>query len=358
MPTELPGVLAGPVGTAGRGHELAAADPGRPQLAQVLLPLGMAGGGPGRLVVAVPGRRGEQLVEPVPLGAQLPGRHPPQVHQPPRVAGQGRRPVAAHRRRQPLIPIHRRAVVGGVVEVGGALLGAGDGVDAGQVAGPAEHHKQPLGVLPAGHKRQRGPLRQPLGLVPRGRIGQVHPGRRPWAVPPVQVAGRQGHGCPLGRAAALGVGVVADLDGQRPRLGVDCGDGPAGAVGDLEAGEGVLAAHHPIPHRDTPPRDLKTVGAELAGVGPELLAGSVEPLNVLAAVGQDHHVLPRLVGLPPVVQQPPGQLGGGLGQHHPVVLPVERDRLLDLEAADQLEGLLLPGGVLAAVDGQLAGAEP
>ena len=83
----------------------------------------------------------------------------------------------------------------------------------------------------------------------------------------------------------------------RPRLPVQAGDGAAGAVGDPEPFERVLAAPHPIPHRDTPPGDLEALGAELAGVIAELLAGPVEPVNVLTAVGQDHHVLPGLLGL-------------------------------------------------------------
>jgi hypothetical protein len=54
-----------------------------------------------------------------------------------------------------------------------------------------------------------------------------------------------------------------------------------------------------------------------------------------------------------------GQGGGrlGVGGHHPVVGPIGRDGFVDQARADQLQGLAFPGLVLAAVLGQLAGAE-
>ena len=76
--------------------------------------------------------------------------------------------------------------------------------------------------------------------------------------------------------------------------------------------------------------------------------------TITSWAGSRSAVLP---GLPPVLEQ--GQGGGrlGLGGHHPVVGPVGGHRLLDQPTADQLEGLAFPGLLLAAVLGQLAGAE-
>jgi hypothetical protein len=100
------------------------------------------------------------------------------------------------------------------------------------------------------------------------------------------------------------------------------------------------------------------VWAEFPRVGAHLLAGQVEPANAVAAMRKDHHVLSVLERLLPVVQQAPGQLVLGLGQDHAVMLSLQAHGLLDLEAAHQLQRLLFPLGLLAAVLHELTGAEP
>jgi hypothetical protein len=122
--------------------------------------------------------------------------------------------------------------------------------------------------------------------------------------------------------------------------------------------DGVAAAHHPIPECQLEVLDLKPLGTEATAGGQQLLAGSVEPVDLGPTAGQHDHALGRgalglLPGLPPVLQQ--GQGGGrlGLGGHHPVVGPVGGHRLLDQPGPNQLEGFAFPGLVLAAVLGQL-----
>ena len=189
--------------------------------------------------------------------------------------------------------------------------------------------------------------------MPGGRIGQVDAAVALAAAAAVQVPARQGH---LPRLLAV------DPDGEGAGLGVEGGDGAAGTVGDPELGDGVAAAHHPIPHRQLAVLDLEAVVAEAAPGGQQLLAGHVEPIDLAPPIGQQGHVLARVVlgllpGRPPVLEQ--GQGGGRLavGGHHPVVGPVGGHGLLDQAGADQLQGLAFPGLVLAAVLGQLAGAE-
>jgi hypothetical protein len=101
---------------------------------------------------------------------------------------------------------------------------------------------------------------------------------------------------------------------------------------------------------------------EAAAGGQQLLTGGVEPVGLGAAARQHDHVLGGvafavLVGGPPVLKQ--GQGGGrlGLGGHHSVMGLVGRDGLLDQPGADQLEGFAFPGLLLAAILGQLRGAQ-
>ena len=219
--------------------------------------------------------------------------------------------------------------------------------------GPGQLHIQPVGVLGAGEPDQRPPAGEPLGAVPGGGIGQVDPAVALAAAAAVQVPAGQGH---LPRRLAV------NPDGQGAGVGVEGGDGAAGAVGDPELGDGVAAAHHPIPHRQLPVLDLEAVGAEAAPGGQQLLAGHIEPVDLGPPAGQHDHVLGwvafgLLPGGPPVLEQ--GQGGGrlGVGGHHSVMRAVGGHRLLDQPGADQLQGLAFPGLVLAAVLDQLAGAE-
>ena len=58
-----------------------------------------------------------------------------------------------------------------------------------------------------------------------------------------------------------------------------------------ELGDGVAAAHHPIPDRQLPVLDLEAVGAEAAPGGQQLLAGRIEPVDLGPPAGQHDHVL-------------------------------------------------------------------
>ena len=69
-------------------------------------------------------------------------------------------------------------------------------------------------------------------------------------------------------------------------MGVEGGDGAAGAVGHLELGDGVAATYHPVPNRKLAVLDLEAVGAEAAPGGQQLLTVSVEPVDLGPAVGQ------------------------------------------------------------------------
>ncbi len=245
----------------------------------------------------------------------------------------------------------------GQVDLTGAGVGfwGDDGVQPGVLLGAGELHVQPVGVLLAGDAHQRPPPGQPLGLVPGGRIGQVHH-PPPWRDRAVQVAGWEGD-----LAALLGP------QRQRAVLHVQAGDGPAGAVGHPQPAQVVAATHHLIAHMHLAVADLDRLGAQATVVGHDLLAGGVEPVDLVAAVGQDHRLpsrLPRplgglgvLVGLPPVPHKVQGQLGLGGRRHHPLVLAIGGDGLVDLAVADQLQRLPLPRGPLPPVLHQDAGPQ-
>ena len=127
-------------------------------------------------------------------------------------------------------------------------------------------------------------------------------------------------------------------------MGVEGGDGAAGPVSDPELGDGVAAAHHPIPHPKLPVLDLEA-----------LLAKAVPG-------GQHHDLVGRVLfgllpGHPPVLEQGEGGGGFGVGGHDPVMGLVGGHGVVDQPASDQVEGFAFPGLVLPTVLGQLAGAE-
>jgi hypothetical protein len=190
--------------------------------------------------------------------------------------------------------------------------------------------------------------------MPGGRIGQVDAAVALASAATVQVPAGQGHLPQL---------LSVQPDGQGAGIGVESGDGAASAVGHPQFGDGVAAAHHPVPNGQLAALDLQPIGAEAAAGGQQLLAGHIEPIDLGPTASEHDHVLGRvplglLPGLPPVLEQ--GQGGGRLGlrAHDPVVGPVGGHRLLDQAGADQLEGFAFPGLVLAAVLGELSCAEP
>ena len=189
--------------------------------------------------------------------------------------------------------------------------------------------------------------------MPGGGIGQVDATVTLPPAPTAKVPAGQGH-----LAGVLAV----QADGEGPGLEVEGADGAAGAIGDAELADGVAAAHHPVPDGQLQVLNLEALLAEAALGGQQLLAGHIEPVDLGPAAGEHDHVLGRvalslLPGPPPVLEQ--GQGGGRLGGggHHPIMRPVGRNRLVDQPRADQLEGFAFPGLVLAAVLGELAGAE-
>jgi hypothetical protein len=99
-------------------------------------------------------------------------------------------------------------------------------------------------------------------------------------------------------------------------VGVEGGDDPAAAVGHPQLGDGVVATHHPIPHRQLQVLDPEPLAAQATPGGQQLLAGAVEPVH-LGPAGRHHDDLLGRVSLgllpggPPVLQQ--GQGGGRLG---------------------------------------------
>jgi hypothetical protein len=165
--------------------------------------------------------------------------------------------------------------------------------------------------------------------------------------PVVQVAAVQGDLLP-----------VVQPHGQRVLLGVEGEDLAAAAVGHPQRPEGVLAAHHHIPDGQSAVADLEPLGAELAGVVAELLAGGVELVDLLPAVGQDRHPLAPLERLPPVAHQDLLELAGRLGGDQLAVGAVGGQGRVEVAVAQVLDRLPLPGFLLAAVLGQLARPEP
>jgi hypothetical protein len=98
-------------------------------------------------------------------------------------------------------------------------------------------------------------------------------------------------------------------------------------------------------------------GAELARLGAQPLADAVELVDLSAAVGVDHRLSPGLVRLPPVGHQRPVAVVSGLERADALMLGVSGDRLLEVAGPHVVDGPLLPGLDLPAVDGQLGGTE-
>ena len=83
-------------------------------------------------------------------------------------------------------------------------------------------------------------------------------------------------------------------------------------------------------------------------LGPQPLADLVELVDLGAAVGVDHRLLPGLVGLPPVADQGAVAVVAGLEGADAVMLGIGGDRLLQVAGAHVVDGPLLPGLDLAA----------
>jgi hypothetical protein len=181
--------------------------------------------------------------------------------------------------------------------------------------------------------------------VAGGRIGQVEP-----AVPLAGLAGVQ---VPAWQGNFPGR-LAVQAHGQRPLLDVQGGDGAAAAVGHPELGDGVVAADYPVPDPKLAVPDAEALLAEAAVSGQDLLAVAVEPVHLVAAAGQHHHLPVRLllrilIRLPPVGQQRHHQGRLGVGGHQPVMGSVGIHRLLHQAGTDQLQGLAFPGVQLPPV---------
>jgi hypothetical protein len=140
-------------------------------------------------------------------------------------------------------------------------------------------------------------------------------------------------------------------------LCVQADDNGGCAVHYAKALLGVGAQHDHVPGRKTAVPDYQPLGAELAGLGPQPLAHLVELVDLGTAVGVDHRLLSSLVRLPPVGHQRAVAVISSLEGADAVVLGVGGDRPLQVARPDVVDGALLPGLHLAAVDGQLAGAQ-
>src|SRR5438093_1016503 len=84
----LAGALAGLVAAAHRGRQLVPAGPGRAEVAEALLLVGVPGGGALGLEVTVAWGLSKRLIQPVALGAKASGRHGAQVQRRAGVGGE------------------------------------------------------------------------------------------------------------------------------------------------------------------------------------------------------------------------------------------------------------------------------
>src|SRR6266511_280430 len=225
------------------------------------------------------------------LGAQVVLAHALPVQHLGAVGGQALAAVAAGDRGH-LVGLLLGGAVGGghVHHLTFPILAAGGlGADHAVVAGPpdpaAPPDVQPLAVFRAGHPQQHVIPGAALRLVPGGGVGKVHgapvgvvanPARRPL----VQVLSGQGH-----------LAAILQLERHRPLLKIDRDDLAAAAVGHPKGLDRVLAAHHLVAHREATIPHGKPLRAELAFLVAELLAGAVELVHLIAAVGQDHHAV-------------------------------------------------------------------
>jgi len=136
------------------------------------------------------------------------------------------------------------------------------------------------------------------------------------------------------RAAAVGPGVevtgrelehaaVGGLEGEGAVFEVDCGDGGAGAVEDVEAAR-VAQRHHPIADGKHATVDVELCVAEVLP-GAHAVAGTgVEIGDVVAAGGDHHRLLPARVlgGFPPILDEPLPHPARGVCHDEPAVTSV------------------------------------
>jgi hypothetical protein len=108
-------------------------------------------------------------------------------------------------------------------------------------------------------------------------------------------------------------------------LEVEGDDLAAGGVGDPKRSDGVLAADHLVADREAAIPHGQPFGAEVAFGVAELLAGGVELVHLIAAVGEDHHAVAVLERLPPVCQHRLLELPWGLDGDQPLMRPIRRE---------------------------------
>jgi hypothetical protein len=89
---------------------------------------------------------------------------------------------------------------------------------------------------------------------------------------------------------------------------------------------------------------------------PELLAGGVELVDLVTAVGQDRHSAALPERPPPVRKHGLLELAGGLDGDQPLMLPIRGQRGVDVALPQVLDRLALPRLGLPAVPGQRRGA--
>jgi hypothetical protein len=92
-----------------------------------------------------------------------------------------------------------------------------------------------------------------LGAVAGGGIGQVDP--------PVALAGTAAIQIRPRQEDLPAVGTV-QAQGEGSGLGIEGGDGAAAAVGHPQLGDGVVAAHDPVPHGQLAVLDLEPIASE------------------------------------------------------------------------------------------------
>ncbi|HEX8134398.1 MAG TPA: hypothetical protein VF880_13335 [Actinomycetes bacterium] len=225
--------------------------------------------------------------------------------------------------------------------VGAERLGADGQVHVGAVGASGELHVAALHVLHPVQRQQGPPLGPPLGAHVRPGIGEIDPPRLARSDSGVQV--------PAGQPDRPWGFVFEGADGHRPAAHVQAGDHGGGAVHYAQALLGVGAQHHHIADRERTIPHGQPFGAELAVVGAQPLADLVELVDLGAAVGVDHRLLPGLVRLPPVGHQGAVAVVFGLERLDAVVLGVGGDRLLQVAGTHIVNRALLPGLDLPAV---------
>jgi hypothetical protein len=328
------------------------------RLREALVVVFASGGRVGQQQRPVAWRGVELFGELVASGAEVVLAHAARVHH---LGGVGGQPLAA------VPPRHHTKLL--VLLLGGAVsrrhvqrlplrvaadggLGGDHAVEGGLADRARAPDVQPLAVLRAADPHQYLVAGDLLRLVPRRGVAQVHgapvgiaaqPPRRPL----VQILPRQGD-----------LAAVLQLERHPTLRSIQRHDLAAAGVGDPERLEGVLAAHHLIPHRKRSVCDLEPLGTELTFLVSELLAGGVELVHLITQVRQDGDAAALLERGPPVRQHRLLELPWRLGGHQPRMLPIGVQGLVDVALAELLDRLALPRLGLAAVLGQGGGAKP